>query len=72
MKNWCAALLLSLISASASADYVAVELADDGARLVITVDDGSQFYAPMFGEQVGFQQARISPNGKNVRWVAHL
>jgi hypothetical protein len=70
MKNWCAALLLSLISASVSADYVAVQLADNGTRLVITVGDGSQFSAPMFGEQVGFQQARISPNGKNVGWLA--
>jgi hypothetical protein len=70
MKIWFTALLLLLISASASADYVAAKLADNGTQLLITVDDGSQFLAPMFGEQVGFQQARISPNGKNVGWLA--
>jgi hypothetical protein len=70
MKTWPVALLLSLFSAGACADFVAAKLSDSGTRLVITADDGSQFAAPMFGEQVGFQQPRISSNGKNVGWLA--
>ena len=71
MKLWpTTLLLLSLVSASASADYLAAELTDGGAHLVITVDDGSQFSAPTFGDQVGFQQPLISSNGKNVGWLA--
>lgn len=71
MKTWPAiALLLSLLSASASAGYLATELTDGGKQLVITVDDGSKFSAPMLGKQVGFQQPRISSNGKSVGWRA--
>lgn len=65
-----AVLLLSLVSASASAHYMTAKLTDKGAGLVVTLDDGSQFSAPIFGEQVGFQQPRISSNGKNVGWLA--
>ena len=63
-------LLLSLVSASAGARYLAAELSDDGAHLMITADDGTRFSAPVLGEQVGFQQPRISSNGKNVGWLA--
>lgn len=69
MKTWSAALLLTFVSPTASADYTAASLAADGSRLVITNDDGSQFPAPMLSEQVGFEQARISSNGKNVGWL---
>lgn len=69
-KTWLAALLLAFVSGGAWARYVATELADDGTHLVITVDDGSQFSAPMFGEQVGFEDPRISSNGKYVGWLA--
>lgn len=69
-KTWIAALLLALVSGGAWAGYVAAKLADDGTHLVITVDDGSQFSAPMFGEQVGFQDPRITSNGKYVGWLA--
>ena len=70
MKTRGALLLLSLVSQSASAGYVAASLADNGSRLVITNDDGSQFSAPTFSEQVGFEQPRISSDGQSVGWLA--
>ena len=70
MNGWLAALVLSLVSQSASAGYVAASLADNASRLVITTDDGSRFSAPMFSEQVGFEQPRISSDGQSVGWLA--
>ena len=70
MKISAAVILLALVSQTASADYKAATLSADGSRLVVTTDDGSQFSAPMFSEQVGFEQPRISSNGKSVGWLA--
>ncbi len=70
MSHWYIALLLALFSTGAWADFVGVQLSDGGSHLVITSDDGSQFSAPMYSEQVGFQQPRLSANGKYVGWLA--
>jgi hypothetical protein len=70
MKTWVAWLLLSLASQGAGAAYVAASLADNGSRLLITTDGGSQFAAPTFSEQVGFEQPRISSDGQSVGWLA--
>jgi len=37
---------------------------------MITADDGSKFSAPKSGDQAGFEKPRISPDGKNVGWLA--
>jgi hypothetical protein len=48
----------------------AVVTEEDPSTLTITAADGSQFAAPAFIDQVGFEEARVSPDGKYVGWLA--
>jgi len=70
VNAWLVAVVLVLASRAAVADYRAATLSADGAHLVITDANGSDFPAPRFGEQVGFGKPRVSPDGKSVGWLA--
>jgi hypothetical protein len=70
MRIWLASTVLALLSQGASAGFVAAQTVDGGSRLMVTRDDGSQFSAPAFSDQVGFEQPRISPDGRSVGWLA--
>jgi hypothetical protein len=48
----------------------AVVAEEDQSTLTITAADGSSFAAPAFIDQVGFEKARVSPDGKYVGWLA--
>ncbi len=50
--------------------FTAVELSEDQRSLRITRSDGGQLDAPLYAEQVGFQQPRISHDGRYVGWLA--
>jgi hypothetical protein len=53
-----------------SGEYRAAALSADGFSMTITATDGSHFSAPKFADQVGFDQARVSPDGRYVGWLA--
>lgn len=71
MNRALVALALCLAANAAQAEnYTEVNLSPDGAQLTITAQSGKAFQAPVLPDQVGFQSPRISPDGKNVGWLA--
>jgi hypothetical protein len=64
-------LLLTLFPVIAfAAGYKSAELSGDGAGVVITSVDGSQFDAPSVPDQVAFSSPRVSGDGRHVGWLA--
>jgi hypothetical protein len=73
MRNSLAVLFLSLVPVCAiGGGYNAVVLSPDQAELTVTMTDGSRFNAPRFPDQVAFAQPQVSPDGKNVGWLAQF
>jgi|SRR5882724_11916980 len=71
MRDWLTVLFLSLVPVFAfGGEYRDVALSADQSELIVTVADGSKFTAPRFADQVAFTQPQISPDGKNVGWLA--
>jgi hypothetical protein len=71
VRDWLTVLLLLLAPALAfGGGYNAVALSADQSELIVTMADGSKFNAPRFMEQVAFTEPQISPDGKNVGWLA--
>lgn len=66
-----AALAATLLSAfSAQAGYLKVALSDNNTRLTLTRTGGVRVTAPVFAEQVGFSDVKVSADGKHVGWLA--
>lgn len=61
---------LATHSVAFAGSFTSLELSNDQHTLRITRSDGSQLDAPRYAEQVGFQQPRISRDGRYVGWLA--
>ena len=72
MKRRLAALALVLACPMIAfgAGYRSATLSDDRSALIIATSDGTRFDAPKLAEQVEYQDARISADGKHVGWLA--
>lgn len=76
MSRGYAGLLITLISLTVAcppaiaANFTAVKISADQTHLVITRSDGSQIEAQKLPDQVGFDSARIAPDGSYAGWLA--
>lgn len=66
----CVLLLAVLPAIAPAAGYKSAMLSGDGAGVVITSVDGSQFDAPSVPDQVAFSSPRVSSDGRYVGWLA--
>lgn len=71
--KFAAAFLVFLPLVAAAGKFVTITSSPDTggmkSRLTITTLDGARFDAPKDAEQVGYENAYISPNGKYVGWL---
>lgn len=65
---WLASSFLPF--ACQAAAFYAVELKNEGTRLVITQTDSTQTEAPLLDNQDGFDRPRIAPGQRSVGWLA--
>jgi hypothetical protein len=65
----CAALSLAFAWPCAASDRYVRASVDEAGHLRILTSDGRTITIPKEGEQVGFEQIAISPDGASVGWV---